>query len=69
MSARPELSRHYDPAEVEPRLFARDLARGAFHAEVEPGRRPFVISMPPPNITGAAHLGHGSDGHAPECNP
>jgi valyl-tRNA synthetase len=58
--ARPELSKHYDPAEVEPRLFARDLASGVFHADVDASRPPFVISMPPPNITGAAHLGHGS---------
>lgn len=59
-SARPELAKQYDPSEVEPRLFARDLAAGAFHAEPDPARPPHVISMPPPNITGAAHLGHGS---------
>jgi valyl-tRNA synthetase len=60
LHARPELAKSYDPADVEPRLFARDLAAGVFHAEVDPGRPPFIISMPPPNITGAAHLGHGS---------
>jgi valyl-tRNA synthetase len=57
---RPELAKTYDPADVEPRIFARDLANGVFHAEVDAGKPPFVISMPPPNITGAAHLGHGS---------
>ncbi len=60
LHARPTLAKSYDPADVEPRLFARDLASGAFHAEVDRDRPPFVISMPPPNITGAAHLGHGS---------
>jgi valyl-tRNA synthetase len=60
VQTRPALSKHYDPAEVEPRLFARDLALGVFHAEVDRSRPPFIISMPPPNITGAAHLGHGS---------
>ncbi len=60
MHARPDLARSYDPAEVEPRLFARDLADGVFHAEVDRTRPPFIISMPPPNITGAAHVGHGS---------
>lgn len=60
MHARPELAKTYDPADVEPRIFARDLEAGVFHADVEPGRPPFIISMPPPNITGAAHLGHGS---------
>jgi valyl-tRNA synthetase len=56
----PELAKSYDPANVEPRLIARDLAAGVFHAEADPSRPPFIISMPPPNITGAAHLGHGS---------
>ena len=60
MHARPELAKSYDPAAVEPRIFARDLEAGVFHADVEAGRPPFIISMPPPNITGAAHLGHGS---------
>jgi valyl-tRNA synthetase len=58
--AHPDLAKTYDPADVEPRIFARDLAAGVFHAEVDAGRPPFIISMPPPNITGAAHLGHGS---------
>lgn len=58
--AHPDIPKHYDPAEVEPRLFARDLAAGLFHAEPDPDRPPHIISMPPPNITGAAHLGHGS---------
>jgi valyl-tRNA synthetase len=60
LHARPELAKSYDPANVESRLIARDLAAGVFHAEVDRSRPPFIISMPPPNITGAAHLGHGS---------
>ncbi|BDE06576.1 valine--tRNA ligase [Vulcanimicrobium alpinum] len=57
---RPELPKQYDPAEVEPRLYARALGLGVFHEAPDPARPPFVISMPPPNITGRAHLGHGS---------
>jgi len=60
VALRSELAKSYDPAEVEPRLIARNLATGVYHAEVDPGRPPFIISMPPPNITGAAHIGHGS---------
>ena len=60
MTARPELPKTYDPAEVEPRLYARSLAMGVFHDEPDPARPPFIISMPPPNITGRAHLGTGS---------
>ncbi|HMD03370.1 MAG TPA: valine--tRNA ligase, partial [Candidatus Baltobacteraceae bacterium] len=55
-----ELSKSYDPASVEPRRYAEWLASGVFHEEPDPARPPFVISMPPPNITGRLHLGHAS---------
>ncbi len=60
IDGRPELAKTYDPAEVEPRLYARSLEGGVFHEDADPARPPFIISMPPPNITGRAHLGHGS---------
>ncbi len=60
LRARPDLAKSYDPADVEPRLIARHLAAGAFHADIDRARPPFIISMPPPNITGIAHIGHGS---------
>jgi valyl-tRNA synthetase len=59
-SVRPELPKTYDPAEVEPRLYRRSLELGVFHDAPDPARPPFIISMPPPNITGRAHIGHGS---------
>ena len=59
-TARPELPKNYDPAEVEPRLYARWLEMRVFHDDPDPARPPFIISMPPPNITGRAHLGTGS---------
>jgi valyl-tRNA synthetase len=55
-----ELAKAYDPAQVEPKIYARWEKSGVFHAEPDPARPPFIISMPPPNITGRAHLGHGS---------
>jgi valyl-tRNA synthetase len=55
-----ELSKTYDPAAVEPRRYAEWLAAGVFHEEPDPARPPFIVSMPPPNITGRLHLGHGS---------
>jgi len=60
MAPRPELPKTYDPAEVEPRLYDAWARSGVFHEEPDPARPPFVISMPPPNVTGRAHLGHGS---------
>jgi valyl-tRNA synthetase len=50
----------YDPAAIEADWYAREEASGMFHEEPDPSRPPFVISMPPPNITGRAHMGHGS---------
>ncbi len=55
-----ELPKQYDPKAVEPRLYQEWERNGYFHAEPDPSRPPFVICMPPPNVTGQAHLGHGS---------
>ncbi|QDV25423.1 valine--tRNA ligase [Aureliella helgolandensis] len=37
-------------------------ADGCFHAEPNPKKKPFTIVMPPPNVTGALHLGHALNG-------
>ena len=50
----------YDPAAIEAGWYARWENAGLFHEEPDPSRPPFVISMPPPNVTGIAHMGHGS---------
>jgi valyl-tRNA synthetase len=55
-----DLPKHYDPQAVEPRLYALWERNGYFHEEPDPARPPFIICMPPPNVTGRAHLGHGS---------
>ena len=60
MPDRPELAKSYDPAAVEARRYAVWLECGVFHEEPDPARPPFIISMPPPNITGRAHLGTAS---------
>lgn len=55
-----DLAKSYDPAQVEPRIYASWIEKGVFHEEPDAARPPFIISMPPPNITGRAHLGHAS---------
>ncbi len=55
-----ELAKHYDPKSVEASLYARWEEAGYFHEEPDAARPPFIICMPPPNVTGRAHLGHGS---------
>ena len=56
----PELPKNYDPKAVEGRLYRHWEEAGYFHEEPDPARPPFIICMPPPNVTGRAHLGHGS---------
>jgi valyl-tRNA synthetase len=54
------LSPRYDATAVEPGIYERWLASGAFTpAETPPhGAARFVVIQPPPNVTGALHLGH-----------
>jgi valyl-tRNA synthetase len=52
------LSKAYDPAEVEPRLYAWWESSGHFHATPGAPGEPFCICIPLPNITGSLHLGH-----------
>ncbi len=53
-----QMSRAYDPADVERRIYQNWLDNGYFHATPAPGQAPYVIIMPPPNVTGELHLGH-----------
>ncbi len=49
----------FEPAEVEPRILERWLEDGLVHPE--PGgssEENFSIAIPPPNVTGALHMGH-----------
>lgn len=47
-----ELSKTYDPKDIEDRLYKKWEDNGYFHAEVDRSKKPFTIVMPPPNITG-----------------
>ncbi len=53
-----ELPTTYDPHSAEKRLYDWWEVQGYFKPVIDPQRKPFVISMPPPNITGALHIGH-----------
>ncbi len=53
----------YQPAELEPRVYERWLAADVFAPDgagspADWSKKPFVITQPPPNITGALHIGH-----------
>ncbi len=49
----------YEPASVESRIYEMWESAGHFQPRIDPGRKPYSIIMPPPNVTGELHLGHG----------
>jgi valyl-tRNA synthetase len=54
-----EMPKAYDPSAAERRIYEWWESSGFFKPEVAgPDAEPFVISIPPPNITGELHLGH-----------
>ena len=53
----------YDPSEVEGRVFAEWIEGGYFHPEPEgTPEHNFSVAIPPPNVTGALHMGHALNG-------
>jgi valyl-tRNA synthetase len=58
-----EAKTRYDAAEVEPRVLRRWLDSGLFHPEPEGEPEDnYSIAVPPPNVTGALHMGHALNG-------
>ena len=53
-----EIPKAYNPAHVEERIYSFWMDGGYFTPRIEPGKQPFVVIMPPPNVTGQLHLGH-----------
>jgi valyl-tRNA synthetase len=58
-----ELAPRLDPRAIEPARYRRWVEGGSFHvpasAVLQDGRDPYVIVIPPPNVTAALHMGHG----------
>src|SRR5881396_3765298 len=54
-----ELPPQYDPHAVERPLYGRWLERGVFTARADSPKPPYVIVIPPPNVTAVLHMGQG----------
>jgi valyl-tRNA synthetase len=54
----PEMPKAYEPAKTEEKWYQLWMEKGYFKPEIDWKKRPFVIIMPPPNVTGELHLGH-----------
>src|ERR671939_664117 len=53
----------YVPHDVEPRVFERWEQAGIFHPEpAGEASENYSIAIPPPNVTGALHMGHALNG-------
>ena len=48
----------YQPAEIESRWYETWESQGLFGARPNPDKKPYTIVIPPPNVTGALHIGH-----------
>ncbi len=53
-----DLSKAYEPTDVEARWYKFWLERDYFRAEATSDKPSFSIVLPPPNVTGSLHLGH-----------
>ena len=58
LEAMGEIPKAYKASDVEGRIYNFWMEKGYFTPRIEPGQRPFVVIMPPPNVTGELHLGH-----------
>lgn len=53
-----EISKQYSPKDVEERWYNFWEEKGFFSSRVNWERKPFVVLIPPPNVTGILHMGH-----------
>ena len=53
-----ELAKTYDPKIIEADWYERWEGGGNFACDPSSEAEPYVIMMPPPNVTGSLHMGH-----------
>jgi valyl-tRNA synthetase len=53
-----EIPKAYEPGKIEKKWYDFWLKQGYFTPEIDPDKKPFVIVMPLPNVTGDLHVGH-----------
>ena len=53
-----ELAKGYEPHDVEKRWYSEWETKGYFSAAATSDKKPYSIVIPPPNVTGALHMGH-----------
>lgn len=51
----------FDYKEKEEKIYKNWEEKGYFKANIDKNKKPFVIAMPPPNVTAKLHIGHALD--------
>ncbi|MBM3949542.1 MAG: valine--tRNA ligase [SAR202 cluster bacterium] len=57
-TAHQDIPKAYDPKAAEQRIYQMWRDGGYFTPKIDLAKQPFVIIMPPPNVTGELHMGH-----------
>ncbi len=52
-----ELSKNFEPQNVDAKWYTHWITKGYFHSTPDE-REPYTIVIPPPNVTGILHMGH-----------
>ena len=52
------MDKRFDSNYIEKKWYKRWLESGAFASDNQSPKEPYVIMMPPPNVTGSLHIGH-----------
>ena len=53
-----EIPKAYEPKDAEQRIYELWMQGEYFKPKIDPEKKPFVVMMPPPNVTGELHMGH-----------
>jgi len=53
-----EITKSYEPGDVEKRWYAAWMERGVFAGRVDLKKEPYSVLIPPPNVTGVLTMGH-----------
>ena len=53
------MKKNYEPKDTEVDIYSNWEKSGYFNANPDENKQPFCIMIPPPNVTGTLHMGHG----------
>ncbi len=53
-----EIPKAYNPSAVEDKWYKYWQDNKIFHSEIDESKEPYVIPIPPPNVTGMLTMGH-----------